>query len=588
VDRQQATAKLAELRKHAGKKQLGAKKSNGDAKVDAEIARLAALSPVQYEQQRKDAAEQLGLRASILDKLVKAERPDDGNTQGSAIEFPEPEPWPEPINGARLLNDVADAIRNHVVLADAARDTAALWVIHAYLLDRFLVTPRLAITSPEKRCGKTTLLDVLARLVLKALPAAHVTAAAMFRTIEACRPTLLIDEADTFLKGRNASDELRGIINSGHRKGGFVLRTVGDDHEPRAFATYAGCAIALIGRLPETVHDRSVVVSLKRRLPSEAIASFRPDRAGHLDVLARKAARWAADNADRIGDADPEMPEGIFNREADNWRPLLAIADAAGDDWPERAREALEAAHSTEDDESRLAMLLADIKAAFAEMRADRLASSSLVATLVAIEGRPWAEYRRSKPMTQNQFARALKPLGIAPEVIRQGEGTARGYMVGQFTEAFERYLAPEGAFKPQQRNKADECSTSDMFQTVTRETDVTVQKSEKPNNDGLCYGVTVEKGEEGVCAHHDALFPDDGGDEPGLSWRTIDRLASEVEEWAYTNRDKVRTDQESVIEAEIRRRVIGAGVLPEAVAIETERVLTTLFEGREAASAGR
>jgi putative DNA primase/helicase len=500
MDDKQITAIIEKHRKSAGKKTGN---SGGDAKIDAEVERLAALSPVQYEQQRKDAAEKLGLRASILDKLVQAERPDDGSAQGSTIEFPEPELWPAPVNGAQLLDAIACAISNHVVLADTARDTTALWVLHSYLLDRFLVTPRLAITSPEKRCGKTTLLDVLGRLVLKPLPAAHVTAAAMFRTIEACRPALLIDEADTFLRD---NDELRGIINSGHRKGGFVLRTVGDDHEPRAFATYAACAIALIGRLPETVHDRSVVVALKRRLPSEAIASFRPDRAGHLDLLARQTARWAADNAERIADADPEMPEGVFNREADNWRPLLAIADAAGDDWPERARDALKTAHTAEDDESRLAMLLADIKRAFAERATDRLPSASLVAMLVEIEGHPWAEYRRGKPMTQNQLARALKPLGVAPEVIREGDSTPRGYTIGQFAEAFERYLAPEGAFKPQQRNKRDECSTSDMFQTATQKIDVAVPECEKSNNDGICCGVAVREGREEhwprVCQH--------------------------------------------------------------------------------------
>jgi putative DNA primase/helicase len=377
-------------------------------------------------------------------------------TNKAAISFPESEPWPAPVNGAQLLDDIATAIRDHVVMSDAARDTAALWVLHAYLLDRFLMTPRLAITSPEKRCGKTTLLDVLGRLVFKALPTAHVTASAIFRVVEAYRPTLLIDEADTFLRD---NDELRGVVNSGHRRGGSVLRTVGDDHEVRAFSTYSACAIALIGRLPETLHDRSVIVSLKRRLPSEAIASFRPDRAGHLDDLASKAARWAADNAERIGDADPDMPKGVFNREADNWRPLLAIADAAGDEWPERAREALQAAHTAEDDESRLAMLLADIKAEFAARNTDRLPSGSLVAALVEIEGRPWAEYRHGKAMTQNQLARALKPLGIAPELIRQGDNVTRGYMIGQFAEAFERYLAPEGAFKPLHRYKCDECS---------------------------------------------------------------------------------------------------------------------------------
>jgi putative DNA primase/helicase len=459
------------------------------------IARLAALSAVQYEQQRKEAAEKLGLRASILDRLVQAERPEDESKQGRAIAFPEPEPWPEPINGALLLDNIAKTIRSCVVMSDTARDTAALWVLHAFLLDRFLVTPRLAITSPEKRCGKTTILDVLARLTLKPLSTAHVTPAALFRTIEAYRPTLLIDEADTFLKGQNASDELRGVVNSGHRKGGSVLRTVGDDHEPRAFATYAACAIALIGRLPETLHDRSVVVPLKRRLPSEEIASFRSDRAGQLDELARQAARFAADNAERIGDADPEMPEGIFNREADNWRPLLAIAEAAGDDWPKRARDTLKAAHTAEDEESRLAMLLADIKAEFAVRNIDRLTSASLIAALVEIEGHPWAEYRRGKPMTQNQLARALKPIGIAPENIRIGDKVPKGYLLARFGEAFARYLS-EGVVQAATRYNADEMGTSATFKALHDIPDVAAQKCEQPNNDGHCSVLRFEQGD--------------------------------------------------------------------------------------------
>src|SRR5215470_13406241 len=206
-------------------------------------------------------------------------------------------------------------------MSEAEADICALWAAHTYLLDCFQITPRLGIWSATKRCGKTTLLDCLGRLVWRPLQAANVTPSAVFRVVEGYRPTLLIDEADTFLRD-NA--ELRGVLNSGYRRGGQVLRTIGDDHEPRAFSTYSACAIALIGRLPETLHDRSVIVLLKRRLPSEAIKPFRPDRAGRLDDLARKAARWAADNAERIGDADPDIPEGVFNREADNWRPLLA------------------------------------------------------------------------------------------------------------------------------------------------------------------------------------------------------------------------------------------------------------------------
>src|SRR5215467_1908373 len=263
--------------------------TNGGAEptaTDAEITRLVKLTPLQYEQERKGAAERLEIRAATLDKLVAAERarlnPDDGSKQGHAIAFPEPEPWPQPIMGAALLDDLAAAIRRHVVLPDHARDACALWVLHTYLTDCFLISPRLGVRSPTKGCGKTLLLDVLDRVVARPLPTANVTAAAIFRVIEAHRPTLLVDEADTFLYD---NDELRGVLNSGHRKGGAVLRTVGDDYEPRSFATYSACAIALIGSLPDTLHDRAVSVELKRRMPTEKAEPFRPDRAGHLDML---------------------------------------------------------------------------------------------------------------------------------------------------------------------------------------------------------------------------------------------------------------------------------------------------------------
>ena len=146
-------------------------------------------------------------------------------------------------------------------MSEAAADACTLWCVHTYLIDAAWISPRLALTSPEKGCGKTTLLDVLARLVWRPLPAANATSSALFRVVEMQRPTLLIDEADTFL-GEN--EELRGILNSGHRRGGSVLRTVSDEHEPRQFSTYSACAIAMIGKLPATLADRSIPIDLKR------------------------------------------------------------------------------------------------------------------------------------------------------------------------------------------------------------------------------------------------------------------------------------------------------------------------------------
>jgi hypothetical protein len=477
-----------------------------DSSCDAEIKRLAELNPVQYERERKAAAERLGIRAATLDKLVQAERPDDDTKQGRAVSFPDPELWPEPVNGAALLGSIAEAIRHYVILSDHSRDAAALWAIHTYLIDCFLVSPRLAICSPTKQCGKTTLLDVLGYLVLKPLPTANVTASAIFRVVEAYRPALLVDEADTFLR---ENDELRGIINSGHRHGGSVLRAVGEDYEPRAFSTYSACAIALIGKLPDTLHDRAVMIGLKRRLPSETITPFRADRVGQLDALARQAARWCRDHADEVANADPAMPAGIYNREADNWRPLLAIAEAAGGQWPERARQALEQNHANAADDSRLALLLGDIKAIFVEKDTDKVGSTALAEALQAIEGRPWEEYgkKNRKPISQNQLANLLKPIGIAPEVLREGKKTARGYQLAQFAEAFERYLCPGGIPDRNTVTNAMNTGTFGTFQTVTPEANVTVQKCEKSNNDGLCYGVTVWNGGNGESEQWDAEF---------------------------------------------------------------------------------
>jgi hypothetical protein len=399
---------------------------------------------IDYELQREAVAKGLGIRVSALDKFVQEARGGDDSDrgQGRVLSLPEPEASPEPVEGATLLDALVAHLRRYVVLMEGAAEVIALWIVHTYLLDNFGTSPRLAITSPEKNCEKTTLLDVIARLVWRPLPTADASTAAVFRVVEMKQPTLLIDEADTFLR---QNDELRGILNSGHRRGGSVIRTVGEDHEPRKFSTYSACAIAMIGRLPGTLADRSVPIELRRRRADEPIEPFRFDRTADLDELARKVARWAKDNAGRLG-ADPEMPDGVFNRVEDNWRPLLAIADAAGGEWPARAREALECAIDAADgdDQSVRVQLLSDIRAIFAKTERDRLSSTSLVDALVAIEDRPWAEWGKTgKPLTKNGLARLLKSFKVEPKTIRVGDKLLKGYRLSHLKDAFERYLQP-------------------------------------------------------------------------------------------------------------------------------------------------
>lgn len=232
--------------------------------------------------------------------------------------------------GAVLLDEMTAGIRQHVTLEKGAAEATALWTVHTHALDASATSPRLAITSPVMKCGKTTLLDVVACLVRRPMTTVNTTPAAMYRLVDRKAPTLLIDEADTFLT-KNAP--LRGILNSGYRKNSaFVMRA------DEIFSTWAAVAIAMIGRLPSTLEDRSILVRLQRRRADEPNTSFRQDQTDDLKRLGRMAARFTADNFDCLENADPAMPRTLENREADNWRPLLAIADAAGGQWPTLAR----------------------------------------------------------------------------------------------------------------------------------------------------------------------------------------------------------------------------------------------------------
>jgi hypothetical protein len=532
----------------------------------AEIIRLAELPPLHYDKQRKEAAKRLGIRSGILDRLVQAERKtaSDGGSQGREVVLPEPKSWQDPVGGAALLDQIVYAIQRYVVLPDHAARACACWVVHTFLTEQFLFSPRLSISSPTKACGKTTLLDVVSRLVLRPLLAANVTPAAVFRVIEKYRPCLLIDEADTFL---GVNDELRGVLNSGHRKGGAVLRVSGDDLEPRLFTTFGACAIALIGTLPSTLADRSVHIELSRRRPNEPVESYRPDRAGHLEQLARQAARWAQDNAIAVGASDPEMPEEITNRARDNWRVLKAIASVAGGKWPGFIDEAAKAAQGRDGGEtSRLELLLGDIRAVGFIDNQTEVRSADLVQRLIDMEGRPWAELSRGKPLTQNGLARLLRPLAIGPENVGPENGRARGYKRAQFHDAFERYLAPEGVFEVHRCTERDEIRTSAISEPHSHRDGCALGECEKSNNDGLLGGCAVAGGG----------LPSNGGD--GLSDHRIRQLAAWYLDRAETERQRTGTIRNDELDGALRAVLAEEGVFPEFIGLEFERVMGAVF----------
>jgi putative DNA primase/helicase len=267
------------------------------------VARLSLLHSLEYEQVREPEAQRLGVRVGVLDKEVSIARRTRQEDGGKAAMFPTVVPWPDPVAGAALLNDLLATIQRFIVCERETAITASLWCTFTWLVDSAQVAPLAVITAPEKRCGKTQMLNLIGRLSRRPLVASNISPAAVFRVMEAHGPTLLLDEADSFLK---ENEELRGVINSGHtRQSAYVIRTVGDDHEPRQFSTWGAKAISGIGHLAETIMDRAVILELRRKLPSESVQRLRHAEPGLFDRLASKLARYAEDAGPALNAHDP-------------------------------------------------------------------------------------------------------------------------------------------------------------------------------------------------------------------------------------------------------------------------------------------
>lgn len=406
-------------------------------KDNVAISDLAALPIMDYERQREGAAKELGIRRGVLDKLVEKERPAGMSPADEASPFAEMEPWPDPVDGTSVVNDLICAIRRFCVLPEHSDIVMAFWVLHAHAHDAADISPTLAFTSPEKRCGKTTALSIVSALVPSPMHAVNISPAVMFRVVETYKPTVLIDEGDTFLAD---NDELRGILNGGHnRLTAYVWRSVGDDHEPRQFRVWAPKCIAMIGSLQDTLEDRSFVVSLRRKQAGETVERFRADRFRDFEPLARQAARWAADNFDHLRKLDPPMPIELNDRAQDNARALVAIADCIGGEWPARFRNALIGLAAQRDDEPQSAgvLLLRDVDEILETRSGEKIGSTSLCEALCGLEDSPWAEWRRGSPITTRGVAKQLKPFGITPQRDRHGSF----YRTSDFADALNRYL---------------------------------------------------------------------------------------------------------------------------------------------------
>ena len=395
-------------------------------------------------------------------------------------------PMDDGIDGAAILDAVEKFFRRYVAFPTEHAFTAVtLWAAHTHAPSKtFYVTPRLVLDSAEPGSGKTRVLELLALLVLRPEMTISATVAAIFRMLAEREYTLLFDEVDAIFNPKNGGnyEDLRALLNAGYKQGATIARCVGDAKQMKVqrFAVFAPVALAgLAGRMPATITTRAVTIHMRRRAPGEHVSPFRERDAEHeAEPLRDALAEWVETTAADLSDARPDMPDGVVDRPAEVWEALIAVADAAGGDWPKRARVAC--SHFVlASDPAELSLgvrLLTDIRSLFpVELPRDggRMTSRAIVDRLVELEESPWADLY-GKPLDQRRLSRELARYGVVSKNIKLPDDSVRkGYSTaGQdgLADAWRRYL-PERATSAtpatsQVRPVADEFPVADTSAT--------------------------------------------------------------------------------------------------------------------------
>lgn len=349
-------------------------------------------------------------------------------------------------SGAEILDAVETFLRRFIAYpSDATRTAHVLWVAHTHAMEAWDSTPRIAFLSPEPGSGKSRALEVTELLVPRPVHAVNTSPSYLFRKVsdEDGLPTILYDEIDTVF-GPKAKDneDVRGMLNAGHRKGAVAGRCALNGKSVKTEELPAYCAVALAGLddLPDTLMSRSVVVRMRRRAPGEYVEPFRhrvqleegTDLRDELATWARKmpAGVW------------PVMPAGIADRDADVWEALLAVADFAGGGWPERARcDGVTLVTDLSQEAPSLGVrLLADLRDVFDGAGVEHLTTDDILSALVAMEESPWGDLH-GKPLDARSLARRLGKYDVRPGTVRLGSKTAKGYSRTTLADPWSRYV---------------------------------------------------------------------------------------------------------------------------------------------------
>lgn len=486
ADQGTAQSKVAEVLEHA----IHEPASIFNADALAVLRDLMAKNPEEWERVRLQLKDIAGLPISRLEKLLQ--KASGGNNRDELFE--DIIPWHEVVSGEALLDEISETLQRFVVADKETFHAAALWVAFTWFIDEVSVAPIANITAPEMQCGKTVLLSAMTKLVKRPLATSNIGAAALFRCISKFSPTLLIDEVDSFLKDNEAA---RGILNAGFtRETAYVIRCVGDTHEPQPFNVWGAKVLCGIGSIAATLADRSIPLRLRRKLVHETVERIRHVPDEHFATLTAKLSRFAHDNGAAVKAARPAEILGLKDRANDCWEPLQAIAEVAGGAWPSRARSAALHLHSNGEVEACDGnLLLGSIRRIFSATQSDRISTAELISTLTDMDDYPWSTYCRGGPITPHQLAKLLSGYKIKPRPLRLGSEVFKGYERQAFKDVFSRYLPPEGEWTvtPLQPSNGElDCASP----FVTDQVCVTEPDPSKFKLAAGCNGVSDEAGD--------------------------------------------------------------------------------------------
>jgi hypothetical protein len=353
------------------------------------------------------------------------------------------------------LAEILDAIHGFlgrfvIYPSKEAHDAHVLWIAHTHCMDAWESTPRIAFLSPEPASGKTRALEVSELLVPNAVEAVNVSPAYIFRKVgdqENGLPTILFDEIDTvFGPKAKENEDVRALLNAGHRRGAVVGRCVahGKKQVPEEISAFCAVALAGLGWLPDTILSRSIIVRMRRRAAHEKVTPFR--RRIYVkegNKLHNQLAAWAAGAVKEMTEARPVMPDGIEDRNADVWEALLAIAEAAGEHWPTRAQvAAVTLVTAAADKEPSLGIrLLSDLREIFGQ--AEQMTTAVILERLNNLSEAPWNDLK-GKPLNDRMLATRLRQYGVKSRTLNLGgEARAKGYAREDLHDVWIRYLAP-------------------------------------------------------------------------------------------------------------------------------------------------